>query len=83
MKRASSDARREFDFGPTVAVISAFGDLGLFGPKPRDPIEMTVAFLGLTGPMGGLPRPYTELVMQRIRKGDMALRSFSTSSTSA
>lgn len=39
-------------------------------------VEMTVAFLGLTGPMGALPRPYTELVMQRIRKGDLALRNF-------
>jgi type VI secretion system protein ImpH len=38
--------------------------------------EMTVAFLGLTGPLGALPRPYSELVMQRIRKGDFALRDF-------
>ena len=43
---------------------------------PEDPIEMTVAFLGLTGPLGALPRPYTELVMQRVRKGDKALRDF-------
>ena len=38
--------------------------------------EMTVAFLGLTGTMGALPRPYTELIIQRIRKGDFALRDF-------
>src|SRR5262245_15232780 len=38
--------------------------------------ELTVAFLGLTGPLGALPRPYSELVMQRIRKGDFALRDF-------
>jgi len=38
--------------------------------------EMTVAFLGLTGPLGALPRPYSELVMQRIRTGDFALRDF-------
>src|SRR6266850_7915057 len=38
--------------------------------------EMTVAFLGLTGPMGALPRPYSELVMQRVRKSDFALRDF-------
>ena len=38
--------------------------------------EMTVAFLGLTGPLGALPRPYSELVMQRVRKGDLALRDF-------
>lgn len=44
--------------------------------SPEQPIEMTVAFLGLTGPLGALPRPYTELVMQRVRKGDRALRDF-------
>jgi type VI secretion system protein ImpH len=38
--------------------------------------ELTVAFLGMTGPLGALPRPYTELVMQRVRKGDHALRDF-------
>ncbi len=38
--------------------------------------EITVAFLGLTGPLGALPRPYTDLVMQRVRKGDRALRDF-------
>jgi type VI secretion system protein ImpH len=38
--------------------------------------EMTVAFFGLTGPIGALPRPYSELVMQRVRKGDFALRDF-------
>jgi type VI secretion system protein ImpH len=37
---------------------------------------MTVAFLGLTGPLGALPRPYSELIIQRIRKGDVALRDF-------
>jgi type VI secretion system protein ImpH len=38
--------------------------------------QMTVAFLGLTGPLGALPRPYSELVIQRIRKSDFALRDF-------
>jgi type VI secretion system protein ImpH len=38
--------------------------------------EMTVAFLGLTGMMGALPRPYSELVIQRVRKSDFALRDF-------
>lgn len=38
--------------------------------------EMTVCFFGLTGPQGALPRPYTEHVMQRVRKGDHSLRDF-------
>jgi type VI secretion system protein ImpH len=47
-------------------------------PSKSDPRiqELTVAFFGLTGPMGALPRPYSELVMQRVRKSDFALRDF-------
>jgi type VI secretion system protein ImpH len=47
--------------------------------KPADregPIEMVVAFFGLTGPQGALPRPYTELMIQRVQKRDYALRDF-------
>jgi type VI secretion system protein ImpH len=43
---------------------------------PERPVEMTVAFLGLTGPSGALPRPYTELIIQRVQKRDFALRDF-------
>ncbi len=40
------------------------------------PPEMTVNFMGLTGPQGVLPHPYTELLRERISHKDTALWSF-------
>ncbi len=42
----------------------------------NDPALMTVAFMGLTGPLGVLPRHYTELLQDRVRQKDQALRDF-------
>ncbi len=38
--------------------------------------EVTVSFLGLFGPAGVLPQHYTQLVIDRVRQKDFALRDF-------
>lgn len=40
------------------------------------PPDMTVAFFGMTGPLGLLPHPYTELLIDRTRRQDRALWEF-------
>jgi type VI secretion system protein ImpH len=40
------------------------------------PVEMVVAFMGLTGPLGLLPHAYTQLVMDRMRAQDSTLADF-------
>jgi type VI secretion system protein ImpH len=43
---------------------------------PDAPLEMMVAFMGMTGPLGVLPHQYTEMLMERVRYKDTALWSF-------
>lgn len=44
---------------------------------PEDgPVRMLVNFMGLTGPEGVLPNPYTSLIIERQREGDSSLRDF-------
>jgi len=39
-------------------------------------VKMTVNFMGLTGPEGVLPNPYTTLIIERLRDSDQSLREF-------
>jgi type VI secretion system protein ImpH len=40
------------------------------------PPRMTVNFMGLTGPEGVLPNPYTTLIIERLRSSDTSSRDF-------
>jgi predicted component of type VI protein secretion system len=40
------------------------------------PPEMVISFLGMIGPQGVLPQHYTQLVIDRVRRKDHALRDF-------
>jgi type VI secretion system protein ImpH len=75
-----TDARREvvrfrtrqtFSFPPCEIY-----NLAQDGVETQQPPEMTVAFMGITGPVGILPYQYMELVMERARYKDTALWSF-------
>ncbi len=48
----------------------------LRGTDEGTPAQMTVSFMGLTGALGVLPRRYTELLFERVRQKDHALRDF-------
>lgn len=44
--------------------------------RENAPAEMMVNFMGLTGPMGALPHPYSELILERLRAKDKGLAAF-------
>lgn len=44
--------------------------------ETESPPEMTVTFMGMTGPNGVLPQHYTTLLLSRVREKDYALRDF-------
>lgn len=60
----------------SISQLRASSKGGASDGAPPPPPEMSVGFLGLTGPSGVLPRHYTELLIHRIRDHDYSLRDF-------
>ena len=63
-----------FHTHPTLA-FPASEIQSLSEPAP-DRATMSVNFMGLTGPAGALPLPYTELILARLQARDHTLRDF-------
>jgi len=63
-------------FPPSPVAAIARTEVAPDGVSSSPPFEMTVAFLGLTGPNGVLPQHYTRLLIERIREKDLGLRDF-------
>jgi len=51
-------------------------DVALPPDEEGGPADMKVSFMGLAGSQGPLPRPFTELVLDRLAAGDPGLRDF-------
>jgi type VI secretion system protein ImpH len=68
-------------FGVPASTAFPGSEIQAFAWKDDGPPEMTVNFMGLTGPSGVLPIDYTELINGRLREGDTASKTFWISST--
>jgi type VI secretion system protein ImpH len=70
--------REAVRFGARVSLEFPASEIHEVQPgKDEDaPPRMTVAFLGMIGPQGVLPHSYTELLVERARYQDTALRDF-------
>jgi type VI secretion system protein ImpH len=73
--RFRTPATHSFPAGE-IASLEATGGNGQLDDHDSQPPLMTVAFMGLTGPSGVLPRHYTQLMIDRARHKDYALQSF-------
>lgn len=69
-------SREVVHFGAQPSISFPPSEIHSLKLDPGKPARMTVNFMGLFGPLGVLPQYYTELVMNRVRAKDSALRDF-------
>jgi len=86
LERSSPDRKPVGRFARPAAEVARFGahpslvfpasQIQSLQRRPGKPPFVEVNFMGLTGPLGVLPNAYTELLVERIRQKDTALRDF-------
>ncbi len=74
----SEPTREPVRFTSKVSLEFPAGDINqIESPDAEgDPAAMAVNIMGLAGALGPLPAAYTELILERVRKKDTALRDF-------
>lgn len=63
-------------FGVNNSLSFPASEIQSIAARGQGPPQMTVNFMGLTGPMGVLPYAYTELIQERLRAKDATLQEF-------
>jgi type VI secretion system protein ImpH len=61
---------------PTAEVLEARSQTQADVDTPRQPPQLSVGFMGLTGPSGVLPQYYTEILIRSLREKNLAVRDF-------
>jgi len=59
-----------------VSVVFPASEIQAMRRPPKGPVVLTVNFMGLTGPLGALPLAYSNLMIERVRAKDGAMRDF-------
>ena len=63
-------------FAPHASLVFPASQIQALDWPENAPVQMLVNFMGLTGPEGVLPNPYTSLLIERQRASDFAASAF-------
>jgi len=63
-------------FGAHASVVFPASEIQTLTHPAKGPVSLTVNFMGLTGPLGALPLAYSNLLIERVRAKDGAMRDF-------
>ena len=74
--RLANPRQEVLRFGAHVSATFPASEIQALELSGEGPHSMIVNFMGLAGPLGVLPLYYTELLIQRVRVRDTAMRDF-------